>query len=163
MPSKISHQHNDSNSKERTVDTQDMFNFLIRSKRNNNKKVFVVKRKGELLLALKNNMINDVPSLVSLYHDSNRTGWKIVADQVYARDEHEAALKVQFLNDSHGFMMAACFINALLVLFSPNLIVNAFLAFSCIAGYAYALWTMYQFQSPALQTLTMQHCILTQD
>ncbi|WP_368172159.1 hypothetical protein [Aeromonas sp. R9-2] len=140
-----------------------MFNFLIRSKKNSNKKVFVVKRKGKLLLALKNNMVNDVPSLISLYHDSNRSGWKIVADQVYARDEHEAALKVQFLTDSHGFMMAACFINALLVVLAPNLIVNAFLAFSCIAGYAYALWAMYKFQSPALQTLTMQNNIRHQD
>ena len=140
------------------VEIKCMLEFL---KVNGKKNVYLVMRKGALLLAHKNNMINDVPSLESFYHDSNRAGWRIVADQVYARDEHEAALKVHFLTDAHGFMVAVCFINLLLVAFSPNFAVNKFLFFASITGYMYAIWKMYQFQSPVLKNLSCKKCKAT--
>ncbi|MGL6627778.1 hypothetical protein [Aeromonas jandaei] len=119
--------------------------------------VFIVQQKGGLILAKKNTIMDDETELASFYHKSKSMGWEIVADRVCAKNAHSATLKVHFLHDSHRIMLLACIVNFLLLFVVTNIIINVLIACACLAGYVYAVWTLYHSQSPMLQELSAKH------
>lgn len=122
------------------------------------KSTFIVQKKGEILVAKKNTVLNDELEFASLYHRSKSMGWVIVADKIKAKNAHRATLKVLFLHDSHKIILLLSAVNLLLSFFVSDFVINIFLTAVCVFGGGYSIWCAWNSQSPLLRLLSTKDC-----